>query len=127
MKIYLDMCCLQRSFDTKTQLRIVVEAEAITGIITLCESGQIDLVASDALAFETERNSHPVRKRYALEVLAKATQFVQTDRRVEERARTFRDVGIKALDALHLASAVEAQADYFCTCDDRLLRRARTA
>jgi predicted nucleic acid-binding protein len=29
------------------------------------------------------------------------------------------------LDALHLASAIEAQADYFCTCDDRLLRRAK--
>ncbi|ETW96051.1 MAG: hypothetical protein ETSY1_28135 [Candidatus Entotheonella factor] len=54
-------------------------------------------------------------------------QKTQTDRHVEERARTFRDLGIKVLDALHLASAVEAQADYFCTCDDRLLRRARIA
>ena len=62
-----------------------------------------------------------------MEVLAKATLFVQTDRRVEERARTFHTLGIKPLDALHLASAVEAKADYFCTCDDRLLRRARTA
>jgi predicted nucleic acid-binding protein len=31
------------------------------------------------------------------------------------------------LDALHLASAEAAGADYFCTCDDRLLRRARAA
>ena len=53
--------------------------------------------------------------------------FVQTDRRVEERARAFHALGLKPLDALHLASAVEAQADYFCTCDDRLLRRAQTA
>jgi predicted nucleic acid-binding protein len=35
--------------------------------------------------------------------------------------------GIKPLDALHLASAVSAQADYFCTCDDRFLRRAKEA
>ena len=127
MKVYLDMCSIQRPFDTKIQLRIVVEAEAFVGIIAVCESGQIDLMASDALVFETERNPHPIRKRHALEVLAKATLFVQTDRRVEERARTFHTLGIKPLDALHLASAVEAQADYFCTCDDRLLRRARTA
>ena len=97
------------------------------GIIALCESGQIDLMASDTPVFETERNLHPVRKRHALAVLAKATLFVQTDRQVEERARTFHALGIKPLDALHLASAVEAQADYFYTCDDRLLRRARTA
>jgi predicted nucleic acid-binding protein len=127
MKVYLDMCSLQRPFDTKTQLRIVVEAEAIIGIIALCEAGQIDLMASDALVFETERNPHPLRKRHALEVLAKATLFVQTDRQVEERARTYHALGIKPLDALHLASAVEARADYFCTCDDRLLRRAQAA
>ena len=127
MKVYLDMCSIQRPFDTKTQLRIAIEAEAMVGIIALCESGQIDLIASDALGFETERNPYPIRKRHALEVLAKAALFVQTDRHVEERARVLHALGIKPLDALHLASAVEAQADYFCTCDDRLLRRARRA
>ena len=34
---------------------------------------------------------------------------------------------MKPLDALHLSSAVETEADFFCTCDDRLLRRARAA
>jgi len=29
------------------------------------------------------------------------------------------------LDALHLSSAEEARADYFCTCDDRLLAKAK--
>jgi predicted nucleic acid-binding protein len=33
--------------------------------------------------------------------------------------------GIKPIDALHLASAVAAKADYFCTCDDRFLKRAK--
>jgi predicted nucleic acid-binding protein len=125
MKIYLDMCSLQRPLDTKTQLRVAVEAEAILGILALCESGQVELVASDALAFEAERNPHPIRKRYTLEVLAKAALFVPTDSRVEERARTLHASGIKPLDALHLASALEAQADYFCTCDDRFLTRAK--
>jgi len=34
---------------------------------------------------------------------------------------------MKPLDALHLASAVEGGAAYFCTCDDKLLRRAKAA
>ena len=110
MKIYLDMCSLQRPLDTKTQLRVAVEAEAVLGILALCESGQAELIASEALAFEGERNPHPVRKRYTLEVLSKATLFVPTDSRVEERARTLHASGIKPLDALHLASALEAQA-----------------
>ena len=127
MQIYLDMCSIQRPLDSKTQLRIAVEAEAILGIIALCEAGQVDLLASDALVFETTQNPHPVRQRHALEVLAKASLFVPTDRRVEERARAFYALGLKPLDALHLAAAVAAQADYFCTCDDRLLRRGKMA
>jgi predicted nucleic acid-binding protein len=43
-----------------------------------------------------------------------------------ECARALPEAGIKPLDALHLVSAMEAQADHFCTCDDRLLRRAKT-
>ena len=125
MKVYLDMCSLQRPLDTKTQLRVVMEAEAILSILALCESGYAELLASDALVFETAQNTHPVRKQYAFGILAMATQFVFTDSRVETRARAFHAIVIKPLDALHLASAVEAQADYLCTCDDRFLRRAK--
>jgi len=125
MRIYLDMCSIQRPLDTKTQPRIAVEAEAILGVLMLCEAGQVELMMSDARGFELERNPHPVRKEYALKVLSKAAVFVHTESQIEERARTFLEEGIKPVDALHLASAVEAKADYFCTCDDRLLKRAK--
>ena len=125
MKVYLDMCSIQRPLDTKSQPRIAVEAEAILGVLTLCEAGQVELVTSDTLMFELERNPHPVRKEYALKVLTKATVFIQIDNQVEERARALQAEGIKPVDALHLASAVAAKADYFCTCDDRFLKRAK--
>jgi predicted nucleic acid-binding protein len=125
MRIYLDMCSIQRPLDTKTQPRIAVEAEAILGILTLCEAGQIELMTSDTLVFELERNPHPVRKEYALKVLARARELIPTNEHVEGRARAFQAEGLKPVDALHLASAVEAKADYFCTCDDRFLKRAK--
>ena len=125
MKIYLDMCSVQRPLDSRAQPRVAVEAEAILGVIGLCAQGQHTLIASDALVFETERNPHPVRRRHAVEVLAKAGQFVHTDDSVEARARAFHAKGLGALDALHLALAVQGQADYFCTCDDRLARLGR--
>ena len=102
-----------------------MEAEAILGLLALCQAGQVDLVSSDTLLFETDRNPHLVRKRYALDVLSKATLFVQTDSWIEEQARTWHDAGIKPVDALHLASAVAGEVDYFCTCDDRFLKRAK--
>ena len=119
------MCSIQRPLDTKTQPRIAVEAEAILGVLTLCEAGQVELMTSDTLVFELERNPHPVRKTYALEVLAKAKVSISTDTQIAKRARTLQAEGIKPVDALHLASAVEAKADYFCTCDDRFLKRAK--
>ena len=125
MRIYLDMCSIQRPLDTRTQPRIAVEAEAILGVLTLCESGQMELLSSDALVFELERNPHPVRKEYALKVLAQATVFVAQNSQLEEHARRFQAEGIKPVDALHLASALAAEADYFCTCDDRFLKRAK--
>jgi hypothetical protein len=116
MRIYLDTCSLQRPLDSKTQIRIVLEAEAILGVLSLCESGEVDLVSSEVLLFETERNPNMARRRYALEILAKATQSVQLSDRIEERARAFDATGIKPLDALHLASAEDAKADFLCTC-----------
>lgn len=111
--------------DEKNQIRIVLEAEAILGIFTLCESGKIELLSSDALVFENQNNPDSIRKKYAYEVLAKASEFVQLNPKIEKRAKKFNEKGIKPLDAVHLASAEEAQADYFCTCDDRFLKKAK--
>jgi hypothetical protein len=87
MLIYLDMCSLQRPLDDKTQLRVLIEAEAVLGIVALCESGQTELVSSDALEYEAERNPYPVRRAYALGVLGKAHRFVRLSPEVEQRAR----------------------------------------
>jgi predicted nucleic acid-binding protein len=125
MRIYLDMCSIQRPLDDRTQLRVQVEAEAVLGILAFCESGGAELVDSDALRFETARNPYPDRRSFTEEALSAAKHFIRASAAVEQRSRGYIENGIKALDALHLASAVEAGADYFCTCDDRLLRRAK--
>ena len=126
MKVYLDNCCLQRPLDSRGSTRIVLEAEAVLGILTLLESGRIELVSSEVLLFEIDRTPNSVRQAYALEVLSKARRSVRLDERIEKRAAGLVGLGIKPLDALHLASAEEAQADCFCTCDDKLLKKAQT-
>jgi len=56
----------------------------------------------------------------------KATTYVDITKQIEKRSRELIEQGIKPIDALHLASAESAKADYFCTCDDRLLKRAKS-
>ena len=104
-----------------------VVLEAGLGIIAYCESGQAQLVSSPALEFEAGRNPHPIRKAHALSILGRVPLAVGLSPDVEQRARVFVQAGLKPLDALHFSCAAEAGADYFCTCDDRLLKRARAA
>lgn len=61
MKIYLDICTLQRPLDDPAQLRVRVEAEAVLGILAVVGSGEIKLLNSDALVFETRHNPYPIR------------------------------------------------------------------
>ena len=100
-------------------------ADGILGIIALCDSGEIELVSSEALLYEAKRNPNPVRKQHALAVLEMASITVQINDIIEQRSRLFVETGIKPLDALHLATAEVAEVDYLCTCDDRFLKKAQ--
>src|SRR5712692_3397938 len=126
MRIYFDMCSLQRPLDDKTQLRVLLEAQAVLGVLALCESGKADMVASEALAFESDANPDAVRRDFADQAIAKAAQFIRISPQIKADAQSFIDAGIKPLDALHLASAISAKANFLCTCDDRFLKKARS-
>ncbi len=126
MKIYLDNCALQRPLDDKSQTRIRLEAEAILSVLELCKVGELDLISSEALELEIEKSPVATRHNYAESALANAQSYVMLDDSIELRAHAFLNLGIKPLDALHLACAEAAEADYFCTCDDQFLRRAQT-
>ena len=72
-----------------------------------------------------EQNVLTVRKEHAQAVLAKANIVTQIEPAVEERAAIFVKRGIKPMDAVHVALAEAAGVDYFCSCDDRLLRKLK--
>src|SRR3972149_8733722 len=44
-------------------------------------------------------------------------------RKMENRAKEIEKFGIMAIDALHIACAEMAKADFFVTCDDLLVRK----
>ena len=125
MKIYLDNCILQRPLDDQTQPRIFLESQVVSEIFSLCESGELGLIASEILEIEVNKTPNPKRKKLAQKVLALAIDKILTTKEIINRAAEFEKRGFAAFDALHLASAEAAQADYFCTCDDKFLKRAK--
>lgn len=77
------------------------------------------------MLYEGEQSSLPVRKEHTLSVLAKARNALVVTEKEKFRAAEIMEVGVKPLDALHIALAEAGSADYFCTCDDKLLQNAR--
>ncbi len=125
MIIYLDTCCLQRPLDDRSQPRINIEAEAILTILGLIEKQQISLISSEVLEYEISRIPDEYRKIRIEEILNIAFERIIIDDNIELLAEDFIKRDIKAMDALHLASAINYPVDYFCTADDSLLRKAK--
>ncbi|MEM7802154.1 MAG: PIN domain-containing protein [Chloroflexota bacterium] len=126
MKIYLDNCALQRPLDDKSQIRIRLEAEAILSLIAMLKADKFELISSEMLDYELEKTPIKARRDYGNAVLEMKSIRIDLNEEIENRAKSFIGLGIKPLDSLHLASSEAANSDYFCTCDDRFLRRAKS-
>lgn len=125
MRVYLDACSLQRPFDDRSQPRVNIEAEAVLAVLGLVESGHLELVSSEALEFEIDRIQDSDRQLRAKEMLRLAHQTLKVDDDIQAHALELHGSGIKPVDALHLAFASWIEADYFCTCDDKLLKKTK--
>lgn len=124
-KIYLDTCCLSRSFDPPTQTRVRQETEAIGRILTYCFRGYWHWISSTILLDEVEQISN-LNQRFRIgSLLSRAHQTVSAGTDVRTRGQNLELLGFQELDALHIACAEIGEADLFLTTDDRLLRRAK--
>ncbi len=125
MRIYLDSCSLQRPLDDQTQPRIRVETEAVLAILAAVQAGDVVLLNSEALEYEMGRIPDEQRRTEVAAVLALARERLEITDDAEAFAEILEGRGISPIDAVHLALASTAKADFFATCDDRLLRKAK--
>ena len=125
MRIYLDTCCLQRPLDDQTQPRIRVETEAVFAILASVQAGSVTLLTSEVLEFEISRIPDEQRRREAAAILTLASERLTLSESTEVLAESFAQAGLSSIDALHVALADTANANYFVTSDDKLLRRAK--
>ncbi|MBD2435126.1 MULTISPECIES: PIN domain-containing protein [Fischerella] len=124
-KIYLDVCCLNRTLDNLEQFRMRMEAEAVTEIIQNCEDGKWLLMNSDIIEFEVSLHSDSFKQQQVKSILNLANIYIQSTENIDLRAEELMKLSFKFHDALHLAFAEAGDADVFLTTDDRLLRKAK--
>jgi len=124
MKIYLDVCCLNRPFDDQSQNRVRLEAEAVLSVLEMAQSGKLEMIGSDVIDDEISQMPDTERLEKVKLLVALASSHCSLTSAIERRATELTKWTIAALDALHLASAESAQADYFLTTDDGLISKA---
>jgi predicted nucleic acid-binding protein len=123
MKIYLDVCCLNRPFDDSTQDRIRLESEAILTILERCLQGNWSLVISEITEAEIDRIPNNDRKQKVRSLLLIHREYRMVDTSIEKRAKEIQKLTVKAYDALHIACAEKSKVDIFLTTDDSLLNK----
>jgi predicted nucleic acid-binding protein len=125
MKIYLDVCCLNRPFDDQTQDRIHLESEAVVMILKHVRSGNWDWISSAAIDYEVSQTPNVERRHRVESLIRYAGRNVLMEKCLVTRACELKEIGFGAYDALHLACAEHSNADVFLTTDDKLLRLSR--
>lgn len=126
LRIYLDVCCLNRPYDDQTQDRIHLESEAVISILRHVELGEWTWVSSGVVDHEIRRTTDHERLERLRSLTHHASEFVSLDAKIRDRAAEIQKrAGVKAYDALHIACAERAEADVFLSTDDKLVRAAK--
>ena len=124
--IYLDTCSIQRPLDNKSQPRIYLEAEAILAVLQLVETNELELLSSDVLRFEVSQIPNINRKSEAEALLKLASKVARVQLSTKVLSEQIIAFGVRPFDALHAAVAIENKVHYFCTCDDKLLKKLKS-
>ena len=123
--VYLDTSIYNRPFDDQTQPKIYLETQAVILILQMVEAKLIELVNSSNLEYENSRNPNPLNQEAMDRYLQMAVVKQLVNPAIRVRTGQLEQLGLKAMDALHVACAEASNSDYFITCDKRLINRAQ--
>lgn len=124
MRIYLDICCLNRPFDDQAQERVRLESEAVVVALASIQRREHTLVGSTILDFENSRSINGDRRKRIMRILTLANVYVEVGDKEIQRAAAVMAMGFGAHDAMHIACAEAAGAKFLVTTDDGMLARS---
>lgn len=123
----MDTCAWCRPFDKLSDQRIIQESNAVAEILRKVDSREIEIIGSTVLLAEISMII-PKIKEETVQSLVKhiAHSFPDVTNAVEILAKELMQAcAIDAMDALHMAVAIEDKAELFITTDDIILNKAK--
>jgi len=123
LKIYLDMCVYNRPFDDQRQPKIMTETQIFIMLLAMISEVGLELVNSFALEYENSKNPKVENMQKISDLLEYSTAYIFCDRGILERSMELEKYGLIGMDAVHIACAEKAKADFFVTCDKNLIKK----
>lgn len=125
-RVYLDTCAWCRPFDDPSHPRIRRESDALVEIFKKVDSGEVEIIDSSALHAEISMITPKIKEETVLSLVKHVTSrfAVVTDNIEKLAAELMKTCAIDAMDALHIAVAIENEAELFITTDDIILNKA---
>ncbi|MCP4698233.1 MAG: type II toxin-antitoxin system VapC family toxin [Gammaproteobacteria bacterium] len=124
MRVYLDNCCFNRPFDDQSFLAIRLETEAKLDIQEKIKTGRLSLGWSYILDYENNANPFMERRMEIQTWKELADAFVEETPEILADMDSMILVGLKSVDALHVACAVALRCESFLTVDKGILKKA---
>ena len=123
IRIYLDNCSYNRPFDDQSQIKVRLESDAKLHIQELVKDQKLELVWSFVLDYENSANPFADRRERIQAWREIATHYCDFSMPIAEKAKLLMKLGLKQVDASHLACAILSQVDYFITTDKGILNK----
>ena len=123
MRVCLDNCCFNRPFDDQSTLTIRLETEAKLHIQNAIRARQYALGWSYILDYENAANPLEERRTEIQRWAELADSPVAETPAILAMMSEIVSVGIKPLDALHIACAQALDCQYFLTVDKGILKK----
>jgi predicted nucleic acid-binding protein len=107
----------------QTQIKIRLETEAKLYIQANIREGKYTFCWSFMLDYENSKNPYDEKQHFILPWKNIAADFVPPSESVLSRGKEIMKHGIKHINALHIACAIENNCNYFITTDSKLTNK----
>ncbi len=126
-RVYLDTCAWCRPFDNPSNSRILQESDAVAEILRKVDAEEFEIIGSSALLAEISMITPKIKEETVLSLVRRvASSFPDVTDDIEKLASILmKTCAIDAMDALHVAVAIENKAELFITTDDIILNNAK--
>ena len=124
--IYLDNCCFNRPFDDQSSMKVFLETQAKMMIQSHIRDNTLSLLWSFILDYENSANPDEMVMEEIRLWRKSAKEIITLDENIVKFDVDLTNAGFGKKDALHIACACRARADFFITVDKGIIKKANS-